>query len=165
MWVFICKYANWLSCINVVMWTDLLTHATLLHMQMFYLCTWLGPDVNFSLHTIILWKFYLYAKLFMRTKSKFAYISICSIFMLDWHSCQICYPFEIKLLLLYIIIIFNKSEKCLLYKLHFPMFWKKYSCFFKHMWTQSKNTFAYVSKICIYANLLMYAILSVWKHF
>ena len=30
--------------------------------------------------------------------------------MLDWHSCQICYPLEIKLLLLLYIIIFDDPQ-------------------------------------------------------
>ena len=36
--------------------------------------------------------------------------------MLDWHSCQICYPLEIKLLLLlFIIIIIEKYKKTILF--------------------------------------------------
>ena len=32
--------------------------------------------------------------------------------MLDWHLCQICYPLEIKLLLLLFIIVFIKFKIC-----------------------------------------------------
>ena len=31
--------------------------------------------------------------------------------MLDWHSCQICFPLEIKILLLLLLLQFSMTEK------------------------------------------------------
>ena len=31
--------------------------------------------------------------------------------MLDWHSCQMCYPFEIKLLLLLLLLLLKHTQK------------------------------------------------------